>query len=56
MPGGWRSAPLEAIMDALADVKALLSFTPAYLCVWVLDSYDDGRPHLVRLAGTRRAR
>jgi polyketide cyclase/dehydrase/lipid transport protein len=43
-------APPEAIMDALADVEALLSYTPAYRRVQVLDRYDDGRPHHVRLA------
>ncbi|HTI77127.1 MAG TPA: SRPBCC family protein [Mycobacterium sp.] len=43
-------APPEAIMDALADVEALLSYTPAYRQVQVLDRYDDGRPHHVRLA------
>jgi len=43
-------APPEAIMDALADVEALLSHTPAYRRVQVLDRYDDGRPHHVRLA------
>jgi hypothetical protein len=43
-------APPEAIMDALADVEALLSYTPAYRRVEVLDRYDDGRPHHVRLA------
>jgi hypothetical protein len=42
-------APPEAIMDALADVEALLSYTPAYRRVQVLDRYDDGRPHHVRL-------
>jgi hypothetical protein len=43
-------APPEAIMDALADVESLLSYTPAYRRVEVLDRYDDGRPHRVRLA------
>jgi hypothetical protein len=43
-------APPEAIMDALADVEALLSSSPAYRRAEVLDSYDDGRPHHVRLA------
>ena len=43
-------APPEAIMDALADVEALLSYTPAYRRVEILDRYDDGRPHHVRLA------
>jgi Polyketide cyclase / dehydrase and lipid transport len=37
-------------MDALADVEALLSYTPAYRRVEVLDRYDDGRPHRVHLA------
>jgi polyketide cyclase/dehydrase/lipid transport protein len=43
-------APPDAIMDALADVEALLSSSPAYRRAEVLDSYDDGRPHHVRLA------
>jgi hypothetical protein len=43
-------APPEAIMDALADVEALLADTPAYRRAAVLDRYDDGRPHHVRLA------
>jgi hypothetical protein len=43
-------APPEAIMDALADVEALLSDTPAYRRAEVLDRYDDGRPHHARLA------
>jgi polyketide cyclase/dehydrase/lipid transport protein len=43
-------APPEAIMDALADVEALLSSSPAYRRAEVLDRYEDGRPHRVRLA------
>jgi hypothetical protein len=43
-------APPEAIMDALADVEALLSSSRAYRHAEVLDRYDDGRPHHVRLA------
>ena len=43
-------APPEAIMDALADVEALLSSSPAYRRAEVMDRYDDGRPHHVRLA------
>ena len=43
-------APPEAIMDALADVEALLSSSPAYRRAEVLDRYDDGRPHHLRLA------
>jgi uncharacterized protein YndB with AHSA1/START domain len=43
-------APPEAIMDALADVDALPSYSAAYKRVEVLDRYDDGRPHHVRIA------
>jgi hypothetical protein len=43
-------APPEAIMDALADVEALLSSSRAYRRAEVIDRYDDGRPHHVRLA------
>jgi Polyketide cyclase / dehydrase and lipid transport len=43
-------APPEAIMDALADVEALLSSSPAYRRAEVIDRYDNGRPHHVRLA------
>jgi hypothetical protein len=41
-------APPEAIMDALADVEAQLSSSPANRRAEVLDRYD-GRPHHVRL-------
>jgi uncharacterized protein YndB with AHSA1/START domain len=43
-------APPEAIMDALADVGSLPSYHPAYKRAEVLDTYDDGRPHHVRIA------
>jgi uncharacterized protein YndB with AHSA1/START domain len=43
-------APPEAIMDALADVEALPTYSPAYKRAEILDRYDDGRPHHVRLA------
>jgi hypothetical protein len=43
-------APPEAIMDALADVESLLSSSPAYRRAEVIDRYDNGRPHHVRLA------
>ena len=43
-------APPEAIMDALADVEALTSYSPAYKRAEVLDRYEDGRPHHVRIA------
>ena len=40
----------EAIMDALADVEALPSYSPAYKRAEVMDRYEDGRPHHVRIA------
>jgi hypothetical protein len=40
----------EAIMDALADVEALPSYSPAYRRAEVVDRYPDGRPHHVRIA------
>lgn len=43
-------APPDAIMDALADVGSLPSYHPAYRSAEVLDTYDDGRPHHVRIA------
>jgi uncharacterized protein YndB with AHSA1/START domain len=43
-------APPEAIMDALADVESLPSYSPVYKRAEVLDRYDDGRPHHVRIA------
>ena len=43
-------APPEAILDALADVEALTSYSPAYKSAEVLDRYEDGRPHHVRIA------
>jgi hypothetical protein len=43
-------APPEAIMDALADVEAMPAYSPAYKRAEILDRYDDGRPHHVRIA------
>ena len=43
-------APPEAIMDALADVESLLSSSRAYRRAEIIDRYEDGRPHHVRLA------
>ena len=37
-------------MDALADVEALPSYSPAYRRAEVVDRYPDGRPHHVRIA------
>lgn len=41
-------APPEKILDALADVTDLASWSPVHKRVEVLDTYDDGRPHHVR--------
>ncbi|MBS9532352.1 SRPBCC family protein [Mycobacterium sp. M1] len=41
-------APPEAILDALADVTDLVSWSPVHKRMEVLDSYADGRPHHVR--------
>lgn len=43
-------APPEAIMDVLADAEALPSYYPAFRRAEILDRYDDGRPHHVRIA------
>ncbi|MGV0625965.1 SRPBCC family protein [Mycolicibacter minnesotensis] len=37
----------EAILDALADVSDLASWSPVHKRVEVLDEYEDGRPHHV---------
>jgi hypothetical protein len=43
-------APSNAIMDALADVESLPSYSPVYKRAEVIDRYADGRPHHVRIA------
>ena len=43
-------APLDAIIDALADVDAMPSWSSMYKHVDVVDRYSDGRPHHVRAA------
>ena len=43
-------APPAAIMDALADVESMLTYSPAYRGAEVIDRYADGRPHHVRIA------
>jgi len=40
----------DAIMDALADVESMLTYSPAYKSAEVIDRYADGRPHHVRIA------
>jgi uncharacterized protein YndB with AHSA1/START domain len=41
-------APPEAILDALADVGTLSSWSPFHRGMEVLDCYADGRPHHVK--------
>jgi uncharacterized protein YndB with AHSA1/START domain len=42
-------APPEAILDALADVPAMPSWSTIHKSAEVLDRFDDGRPHHVRV-------
>lgn len=37
-----------AILDALADVAAVPSWSPVHTSTELVDSYPDGRPHYVR--------
>jgi uncharacterized protein YndB with AHSA1/START domain len=41
-------APPEAIMDALADMDAVPSWSSVHKRVEVVDKYPDGRPHHVK--------
>jgi len=41
-------APPEVILEALADVEALSSWSPVHKRMEVLDCYADGRPHHVK--------
>ncbi len=41
-------APPEKILDALADVSDVASWSPVHKRMEVLDEYEDGRPHHVR--------
>jgi uncharacterized membrane protein len=41
-------APPEAILDVLADIDALPSWSAIYKTVKVLDRHPDGRPHHVK--------
>lgn len=41
-------APPDVIMEALADVSTLTSWSAVHKQVEVLDRYDDGRPHHVK--------
>jgi len=42
-------APQDAVMDALADVTALPSYSSMHKRVDIVDRYPDGRPHHVRV-------
>ncbi|MFZ0832112.1 MAG: SRPBCC family protein [Mycobacterium sp.] len=42
-------APPEAILDALADIESAPSWSPLHKRVEVLDTYEDGRPHRVKV-------
>ncbi|MFY1620989.1 SRPBCC family protein [Micromonospora sp. WMMD736] len=44
------AAPPDAIMAALADVESMPTYSPATRRAEIIDRYDDGRPHHVRLA------
>ena len=39
----------EAILDALADLDSVPSWSPLHKRIEVLDKYDDGRPHHVKV-------
>jgi len=41
-------APPERIMDVLADIEAMPSWSPLHRRTEVLDRHPDGRPHRVR--------
>jgi hypothetical protein len=42
-------APPEAIMDAIADVEAVPSWSSVHRRAEVIDTYADGRPHHVKV-------
>ncbi|HZQ33000.1 MAG TPA: SRPBCC family protein [Mycobacterium sp.] len=42
-------APPETILNALADIESAPSWSPMHKRVEVLDTYDDGRPHHVKV-------
>ncbi|MEO8815641.1 MAG: SRPBCC family protein [Mycobacterium sp.] len=39
----------EEILDVLADIESIPTWSPQYLSAEVLDTYDDGRPRRVRI-------
>jgi uncharacterized protein YndB with AHSA1/START domain len=42
-------APVEAILDALADLESVPTWSPLHKRVEVVDKYEDGRPHHVKV-------
>ncbi len=42
-------APPEAILQALADVASVPSWSSVHKSAEVIDNYDDGRPHHVKV-------
>ena len=43
-------APPEVILDALADIGSVPSWSPVHKNAEVIDTYPDGRPHHVKVA------
>ena len=43
-------APPEVILDALADIGSVPSWSPVHRPADVIDPYPDGRPHHVKVA------
>ena len=39
----------EAILDVIADVESTPTWSPQYQSAEVLEAYDDGRPHKVKM-------
>lgn len=42
-------APREAVLDALADIEAVPTWSSVHRHAEVVDRYDDGRPHHVKV-------
>ncbi|MBB3601920.1 uncharacterized protein YndB with AHSA1/START domain [Mycolicibacterium sp. BK556] len=42
-------APPEAVLDALADVESVPTWSPIHKHAHVVDRYDDGRPRRVKV-------
>lgn len=42
-------APLEAILDALADIESVSAWSSVHKRAKIVDTYPDGRPHHVKV-------